>query len=290
MTVLAPASWWRGLGGLTRSGSAVEALAWALYDFANTIFSFAIVSFAMSLWAIRYLGEADGTTHPQGQPLSEIVNILSERAGLQASQIDVAQLTDMVDGYALARQGMAGRAMGIATSGSVLADDNYLRESIMNPGAKIVAERLRAAVEALAIPHAGSTCAKIVTVTAGFAACHPRSADDASERLIGIADTALLRAKSEGRNRIGGDGPSVRPQRVSAQRWQRYAPVYAEQAAAHRHFGADAGGRVSPAGDRVQPAPVFVARLTYSMGMRCSVPVFLLPAFRRKGRVCCSTD
>ncbi|HJP72407.1 MAG TPA: MFS transporter, partial [Candidatus Limnocylindria bacterium] len=50
-----------GLGGLTRSGSSVEGLAWALYDFANTIFSFAIVSFAMSLWSIRFLGEADGT-------------------------------------------------------------------------------------------------------------------------------------------------------------------------------------------------------------------------------------
>ena len=60
MTVLAPATWWRGLGGMTRSGSSVEALAWALYDFANTIFSFAIVSFAMSLWAIRFLGEAEG--------------------------------------------------------------------------------------------------------------------------------------------------------------------------------------------------------------------------------------
>lgn len=61
MTVLAPTAWWKGLGGLTRSGSSVQALAWALYDFANTIFSFAIVSFAMSLWAIRFLGEADGT-------------------------------------------------------------------------------------------------------------------------------------------------------------------------------------------------------------------------------------
>jgi MFS transporter, UMF1 family len=57
---LAPATWWRGLGGLTRSGSAIEGLSWALYDFANTIFSFAIVSFAMSLWAIRFLGEAGG--------------------------------------------------------------------------------------------------------------------------------------------------------------------------------------------------------------------------------------
>jgi len=61
MTVLVPATWWRGLGGLTRSGSSVEALAWAFYDFANTIFSFAIVSFAMSLWTIRFLGEGPGT-------------------------------------------------------------------------------------------------------------------------------------------------------------------------------------------------------------------------------------
>jgi UMF1 family MFS transporter len=60
MTALAPAAWWRGLGRLTRSGSPGEGLSWALYDFANTIFSFAIVSFAMSLWAIRFLGEGPG--------------------------------------------------------------------------------------------------------------------------------------------------------------------------------------------------------------------------------------
>jgi UMF1 family MFS transporter len=60
VTRFAPAGWWQGLGGLTRSGSAVEGLSWALYDFANTIFSFAIVSFAMSLWSIRFLGEAGG--------------------------------------------------------------------------------------------------------------------------------------------------------------------------------------------------------------------------------------
>jgi UMF1 family MFS transporter len=39
----------------------VEGLSWALYDFANTIFSFAIVSFAMGPWATRFLGEASGT-------------------------------------------------------------------------------------------------------------------------------------------------------------------------------------------------------------------------------------
>jgi MFS transporter, UMF1 family len=61
VTVLAPPTWWRSLGGLTRSGSPVEGLSWALYDFANTIFSFAIVSFAMGPWAVRFLGEAQGT-------------------------------------------------------------------------------------------------------------------------------------------------------------------------------------------------------------------------------------
>ena len=61
MTVLAPAAWWRGLGGLTRSGSSIEGLSWALYDFANTIFSFAIVSFAMGPWVTTALGETTGT-------------------------------------------------------------------------------------------------------------------------------------------------------------------------------------------------------------------------------------
>jgi UMF1 family MFS transporter len=52
VTALSPAGWWRGLGGLTRSGSPVEGLSWALYDFANTIYSYAIVSYAMGLWVV----------------------------------------------------------------------------------------------------------------------------------------------------------------------------------------------------------------------------------------------
>ena len=58
---LNPVSWWQGLGRLTRSGSSVEGLSWALYDFANTIFSFAIVSFAMGPWTTAALGERTGT-------------------------------------------------------------------------------------------------------------------------------------------------------------------------------------------------------------------------------------
>jgi UMF1 family MFS transporter len=55
-----PVGWWRGYGALSTSGRSGVVLAWALYDFANTMFSFAIVSFAMSLWTIRALGEGTG--------------------------------------------------------------------------------------------------------------------------------------------------------------------------------------------------------------------------------------
>ncbi|MBA2718141.1 MAG: MFS transporter [Chloroflexi bacterium] len=52
----------RGLGALSPTGRATEPAAWALYDFANTIFSFAVVSTAIGLWATNAgrFGERDG--------------------------------------------------------------------------------------------------------------------------------------------------------------------------------------------------------------------------------------
>ena len=94
-------------------------------------------------------------------------------------------------------------------------------------GAKSVAERLRAAVEALAIPHEASMCGHVVTSTAGVASLKGL-ADDSVDLLIAAADSALLRAKAQGRNRVGGEAPLVRPSRISAQRWQRYTPVYVD--------------------------------------------------------------
>ena len=51
-----------GLAGLTPSGRRSVPLAWALYDFANTIFSFAVVSQAIGLWLVddARFGERDG--------------------------------------------------------------------------------------------------------------------------------------------------------------------------------------------------------------------------------------
>jgi UMF1 family MFS transporter len=51
-----------GLAGLTPSGRAIVPLSWALYDFANTIFSFAVVSGAIGIWLTEpaQFGERDG--------------------------------------------------------------------------------------------------------------------------------------------------------------------------------------------------------------------------------------
>jgi UMF1 family MFS transporter len=48
------------LARLTPSGRAGVPVAWALYDFANTVYSYAIVSYAMGLWTVDRLGPADG--------------------------------------------------------------------------------------------------------------------------------------------------------------------------------------------------------------------------------------
>ena len=77
MTALAPTRPARGLGSLTRSGSAAEGAAWALYDFANTIFSFAIVSFAMGPWVTSFMGETAGTfAFVTASSLSVLLNAL----------------------------------------------------------------------------------------------------------------------------------------------------------------------------------------------------------------------
>ncbi|MBP7866692.1 MAG: diguanylate cyclase [Acidobacteria bacterium] len=68
-------------------------------------------------------------------------------------------------------------------------------------GARCVAERIRAAVEALAIPHPGSRVVDHVTVSLGVASLVPGRHTSPME-LVSLADQALYRAKAEGRNRV----------------------------------------------------------------------------------------
>ncbi len=67
--------------------------------------------------------------------------------------------------------------------------------------ATAIAEALRIAVEARAMPHPASPVAAHVTVSVGVACAEPTLAWP-PERLIAAADRAMYAAKQQGRNRV----------------------------------------------------------------------------------------
>ena len=68
-------------------------------------------------------------------------------------------------------------------------------------GAVSVAERMRAELATLAIPHAASTTAPILTMSVGTATQVP-GVDSEPEELIAMAERSLGDAKRAGRNRV----------------------------------------------------------------------------------------
>jgi len=66
---------------------------------------------------------------------------------------------------------------------------------------KSIAEKIRAAVQALAIPHAASPTSEIVTISVG-GACEQQFVEQTSEGLLKQADDHLYKAKDQGRNRV----------------------------------------------------------------------------------------
>ena len=116
----------------------------------------------------------DGQGHPAGD------------ACLKAVAYAVAQ-TCRRAGEFVARYG--GEEFAVLLPGASAAD------------ARATAEKVRAAAEALAIPHPASTVSKVVTVSIGAAWASPGSRRTAAG-LLHAADQALYRAKQNGRNRV----------------------------------------------------------------------------------------
>lgn len=101
-------------------------------------------------------------------------------------------------------------------------------------GAQVVAERMRAAVEALQMPHQASACAPVVTISAGFAAMRP-PLEATPDVLVEAADEALRRAKELGRNRVIGDAPlRTTATRLEDELWARHPAVTVDPALVDR--------------------------------------------------------
>jgi len=70
-----------------------------------------------------------------------------------------------------------------------------------HPGAAMVGEKIRCAIQALAIKHEHSTTSSVLTVSVGTATIVPE-AEEGVENLLREADIALYRAKRMGRNQV----------------------------------------------------------------------------------------
>ncbi len=87
-----------------------------------------------------------------------------------------------------------------------------LAQGLDEQSATALAERIRLAVEQIAIPHEASSCAHVVTVSVGVAHVIPQRGRSAAG-IVQLADQNLYRAKHQGRNRCvsrGADYESLR--------------------------------------------------------------------------------
>jgi diguanylate cyclase (GGDEF)-like protein len=111
------------------------------------------------------------------------------------------------------------RRIGQAIAGHIRSGDSAYRyggeeflillPDVTPEGAVVGMERLRAGIEALAIPHAGRIPPGIITISIGIAGWDPAH-DRTPAEVLEAADVALYTAKEHGRNRVVAPGVDSR--------------------------------------------------------------------------------
>ena len=98
-------------------------------------------------------------------------------------------------------------------------------------GREIVAERLRAAVEALAIPHAASSCADVVTIIGRLRVVPPDARRRTPMELVAAADARCSPRRppaATGSAATPRRRPPEPPARMASTPWRRFPPVVAD--------------------------------------------------------------
>lgn len=137
-----------------------------------------------------------------------------DRCALSVIMLDVDHFKAYNDAYGHAagdeclRQVSTAMTAGLSRPGDLVARYGGEEFTIILPGcnrfgAQTIAERVRALVEALRIPHAHSPTSRFVTVSLGCCTVTPDQ-ESSPRGLVEQADQALYRAKQDGRNRVDG--------------------------------------------------------------------------------------
>jgi diguanylate cyclase (GGDEF)-like protein len=135
--------------------------------------------------------------------------------------LDLDQFKGLNDGLGHVEGDRILRTVANTVRSSIRPDDGAFRYGgeeftvvmrIKAPGdAAAAAERIRAAIEGLAIRHPTNPPFGVLTVSVGYAVIAPPDLETTDETWLDLADDALYRAKGAGRNRTEAADPAIRP-------------------------------------------------------------------------------